>query len=95
VEIAMALATQPQLILLDEPFSGLTDVECEEVSALIKGLQRTATLVLIDHKLKHLMPIVENVIVLNQGRLFAEGSPSEVSSNPDVQRIYIGGDATS
>ncbi len=92
IEIAMAMATQPKIILLDEPFSGLTDAECEETSALIKELSKAVTLVLIDHKLKHLMPLVESVIVLNQGKVFFKGSPVEVSHSPDVQRIYIGGE---
>jgi branched-chain amino acid transport system ATP-binding protein len=48
------------------------------------------TLVVIDHKLKHLMPIVEKVVVLNEGRVFQEGAPDEVARNPEVQRIYIG-----
>jgi len=92
IEIAMAVATQPKIILLDEPFSGLTDVECEETSALIKRLSMAVTLVLIDHKLKHLMPLVESMIVLNQGKVFFQGSPVDVSRSPDVQRIYIGGE---
>jgi branched-chain amino acid transport system ATP-binding protein len=92
IEIAMAIATQPKIILLDEPFSGLTDIECEETSVLIKELSKTVTLGLIDHKLKHLMPLVERVIVLNQGKVFFQGSPMEVSRSPDVQRIYIGGE---
>jgi ABC-type branched-subunit amino acid transport system ATPase component len=92
VEIAMAGATRPRIILLDEPFSGLTDIECEETSTLIKKLSKTATLVLIDHKLKHLMPLVDDVVVLNHGQVFFRGSASAVSANPDVQRIYIGGE---
>jgi len=91
-ELAMALATNPQLILLDEPFSGLTDLECYELAAIIKGVREKITLVVIDHKLKHLMPIVEKVFVLNEGRLFFEGSPEEVARNPEIQRIYIGGE---
>jgi len=92
IEIAMVIAMNPRLILLDEPFSGLTDLECEELSLIVKGLHEKATLIVIDHKLKHLMPIVEKVFVLNEGRLFFEGSPDEVSSNPEVQKIYIGGE---
>jgi branched-chain amino acid transport system ATP-binding protein len=92
IEFAMAMATDPKLILLDEPFSGLTDLECEELSMLIQGLYEKTTIVIIDHKLKHLMPIVEKVIVLNQGRMFFEGTPTEVSANSDVQKIYIGGE---
>jgi len=92
IEFAMALGTDPEIILLDEPFSGLTDVECEELSRLIRGLRKELTAMIIDHKLKHLMPIVEKVMVLNQGRLFFEGTPEEVSANRDVQKIYIGGE---
>jgi len=92
LEIAMAVATQPKIILLDEPFSGLTDVECQKTSELIKELSNTATLVLIDHKLKHLMPLVQTVTVLNQGTVFFQGKPADVSCSPDVQRIYIGGE---
>ena len=91
-EIAIALATNPKLLLLDEPFSGLTDVECLEISNIIKALYGKITLIIIDHKLKHLMQIVERVVVLNEGRIFFEGIPEEVSKNPEVQRIYIGGE---
>ena len=89
-EIAMALATNPKLLLLDEPFSGLTDMECNELSAIVQSLQGKITLVVIDHNLKHLMPIVERVLVLNEGRIFLEGFPDEVVRNRDVQKIYIG-----
>jgi branched-chain amino acid transport system ATP-binding protein len=92
IEIAMAVATHPKIILLDEPFSGLTDVECEETSSLIKELSKSVTLVLIDHKLKHLMPLVKRVIVLEHGKVFFQGSPAEVAASPEVQRIYIGGE---
>ena len=91
-EIAIALATNPKLLLLDEPFSGLTDVECLELSNIIKELHGKIALVIIDHKLKHLMQIVERVVVLNEGRIFFEGIPEEVSKNPEVERIYIGGE---
>ncbi len=91
-ELAMALATNPRLLLLDEPFSGLTDPECHELAAIIQGIRGKITLIIIDHKLKHLMPIVEKVFVLNEGRLFFEGRPEEVSRNPEIQRIYIGGE---
>jgi len=91
-EFAMALATDPRLLLLDEPFSGLTDPECHELATIIQGIRGKITLIIIDHKLKHLMPIVEKVLVLNEGRLFFEGKPDEVSRNRDIQRIYIGGE---
>lgn len=91
-ELSMALATQPRLILLDEPFSGLTDPECNELAIIIKNIQQKTSLVIIDHKLKHLMPVVEKVFVLNEGKLFFQGTPEEVSKNSDIQRIYIGGE---
>jgi len=91
-EIAIALATNPKLLLLDEPFSGLTDVECLELSNIIRELHGKITLIIIDHKLKHLMQIVERVVVLNEGRIFFEGIPEVISKNPEVQRIYIGGE---
>ncbi len=92
IEMAMAIATDPKLILLDEPFSGLTDLECEDLSTLIRDLYKRVTLVIIDHKLKHLMPLVERVLVLNQGTVFFDGSPDEVVANQDVRKIYLGGD---
>jgi len=91
-ELAMAMAAQPHLLLLDEPFSGLTDPECNELAVIIKRIRQKITLVIIDHKMKHLMPVVEKVVVLNEGRLFFEGTPEEVSKNSEIQRIYIGGE---
>ena len=92
LEMARALATEPDLLLLDEPFSGLNPIETD---FLIKSIQRLHldghTLVIVEHKLHALMKLVKRVIVLHYGEKIAEGSPKEVSRNKKVIEVYMGG----
>jgi len=92
LEIAKSIATDPELLLLDEPFAGLSTTEVEEISALIKELRAGGrTIVLVDHNMRGVMELVDRVVVINFGQKIAEGSPEEVVQNKDVQEAYLAG----
>jgi len=91
LEMARALATEPELLLLDEPFSGLNPIETDY---LVKSIRRFHldgyTMVIVEHKLYALMKLVKRVIVLHYGEKIAEGSPKEISQNKKVIEVYMG-----
>jgi len=92
LEVARAIGTDPELLLLDEPFAGLSPQEVDEISHLIIQLrQEGQTIVLIDHNMRGLMRLVDRVVVLCFGEKLMEGSPQEVSENPRVQEAYLAG----
>jgi branched-chain amino acid transport system ATP-binding protein len=91
LEIARALATGPRVLLLDEPAAGCNPVETEEIDRLIAQVAaRGVAVVLIEHDMKLVMRISRHVVVLNQGRLLAEGTPEQVRGNPEVIAAYLG-----
>jgi len=91
LEIARALATEPKLVLLDEPGAGMTPQETQELGVLIKKVQdRGVTVLLIDHKMRLIMSVSDVVTVVNFGRKIAEGPPDMIQSNPEVIRAYLG-----
>jgi branched-chain amino acid transport system ATP-binding protein len=92
LEIGMALATRPRILLLDEVAAGLTEIEVEEMARLIRRLRDELDLsvVWIEHAVKVLLKHVERVIVLHQGRKIADGKPSEVVRNSEVIEAYLG-----
>jgi branched-chain amino acid transport system ATP-binding protein len=91
LEIARALATEPRVLLLDEPAAGCNPVETEEIDRLIARVAaRGVAVVLIEHDMKLVMRISRHVVVLNQGRVLAEGTPEEVRGNPEVVAAYLG-----
>ena len=92
LEIARALATRPQLLLLDEPFAGLGSGEIEPVAQLIRRLhqEENLTILLIEHKLREFMALVSRVIAMNFGDVIAIGKPQEIIKDPKVVEAYIG-----
>lgn len=93
VEIARALATEPKLLLLDEPAAGLNHFETEAIARLISTIRDWGTTILIvDHDMSLVMDISEEIVVLNYGEKLAEGSPEEIKKNPEVIKTYLGVD---
>ncbi|MCR4404008.1 MAG: ABC transporter ATP-binding protein [Candidatus Acetothermia bacterium] len=92
LEIAKAIATDPELLLLDEPFAGLSAAEVEEVSGVIGKFRESGrTVVLVDHNMRGVMRLVDRVVVICFGEKLAEGTPAEVAANPQVQEAYLAG----
>jgi branched-chain amino acid transport system ATP-binding protein len=94
LEFARALATEPELLLLDEPAAGLNIKETEEVSELIQRITDIGiTVLLVEHDMSLVMEISDEVMVLNYGKLLARGTPKEIQNNPDVIAAYLGEEA--
>lgn len=91
LEIGIALATRPKLLLLDEPTAGLAPTETRETIELIKKIARNLTIILVEHKMKVIMEVSDKITVLHYGRLLAQGSPDEIRANEDVRKVYLGG----
>ncbi|MFZ1984935.1 MAG: ABC transporter ATP-binding protein [Desulfatitalea sp.] len=91
LEIGRALATDPQLVCLDEPAAGLNETETETAARLIQAIkQRGITVLLVEHDMKMIMDISDEITVLNYGEKIAEGTPKEIQNNPLVIQAYLG-----
>jgi len=90
LEIGMALAADPRLLLLDEPTAGMSPEETRMMMELIVGLAGARTVILVEHKMKLVMGISHRVLVLHHGELLAQGTPDEVRRNDQVKRVYLG-----
>lgn len=100
LELARAIATEPEILLLDEPFGGLNPAETKLIADSLKRLHKGGrfgrlhsegpAMVIVEHKLSELMRIVDRVVVINFGKIIAIGSPDEVVNNPEVIEAYIG-----
>lgn len=91
LEIARALASNPKVVLLDEPAAGLNGTETAELEELIKKIAAQGiTVVLVEHDMKLVMGISNRLLVINYGRKLAEGTPEEIRNNPDVIAAYLG-----
>jgi branched-chain amino acid transport system ATP-binding protein len=93
LEIARALATEPSLLMLDEPAAGLNIYETREMADLVLKIRGWGiTVLLVEHDMSLVMDISDEIVVLNYGRKVAEGEPAEIQRDPEVIRIYLGGD---
>jgi len=92
LELGIALASEPELLLLDEPTAGMSAQETHQTIELIGRITREKglTLLFTEHDMEVVFSISERIMVLHQGRLIAEGSPEEVRNDPDVQKVYLG-----
>ena len=90
LELAIALASDPVLLLLDEPTAGMSPEETDETIVLIRELANGRTIVLVEHKMKLVMRISDRITVLHQGQVLADGTPEEIRANELVQRTYLG-----
>jgi branched-chain amino acid transport system ATP-binding protein len=90
LEIALALATQPRILLLDEPTAGLSPAETQHVLRIIRGLPREITILLIEHDMAVVFGVCERIVVLHQGEVVAAGAPDAVARDARVQEIYLG-----
>lgn len=91
LEVAMGLALRPKLLILDEPTQGLADVEIEGFLDLIRQVAKDATVLLIEHNMSVVMALSDQITVLDQGAVLAEGTPEEIRENQSVQQAYLGG----
>ena len=91
LELAIALAAAPRVLLLDEPAAGLSPEETRNMVALVRKLKGRYTIVLIEHKIDIIMSVSDRISVMHFGSLIAEGPPQEIQRNPEVRRAYLGG----
>ena len=91
LEIGLALATKPSLLLLDEPLAGMSPQERAETVRLLKSIREDCTMVVIDHDMDAIFELAERITVLSQGQILTEGSPDEIKNNAAVQEAYLGG----
>jgi branched-chain amino acid transport system ATP-binding protein len=90
LEVAMALASDPLLLLMDEPTAGMSPEETRVMMNLIVDLAAERSVILVEHKMKLVMGICERLLVLHHGEFLAEGTPAEIRANAEVRRVYLG-----
>ncbi|HWZ41421.1 MAG TPA: ABC transporter ATP-binding protein [Bradyrhizobium sp.] len=90
LELAVALATKPQLLLLDEPMAGLGVTESARMVKLLQELRKEVTIVLVEHDMEAVFALADRISVLVYGRVIASGAPSEIRQNEEVKRAYLG-----
>jgi branched-chain amino acid transport system ATP-binding protein len=90
LEVAMALACSPKLLLMDEPTAGMSPQETVVMMDLITQLATERTIILVEHKMKLVMGLCKRLLVLHHGELLAEGTPDEIRNNAEVKRVYLG-----
>jgi branched-chain amino acid transport system ATP-binding protein len=95
LELARALATDPQLILLDEPAAGLNTAETALLERKLRALQdQGKSLLLVDHEMRLMMRLASRVVVLNEGKVLAQGTPAEIQADARVIQAYLGSGVT-
>jgi branched-chain amino acid transport system ATP-binding protein len=90
LELAVALATKPQLLLLDEPMAGLGVTESARMVKLLQELRKEVTIVLVEHDMEAVFALADRITVLVYGRVIASGAPSDIRQNEEVKRAYLG-----
>ena len=90
LEIGIVLATDPELVLLDEPTAGMSREEARSTMALIRDIAARRTVLFIEHNMEFVMGISQSVVVMQSGRIIAEGTPAEIRADPEVRRAYLG-----
>ena len=91
LEVAMALALRPTLLILDEPTQGLAGDEIEAMCRLVQAIAGGTTVLLIEHNMAVVLELANRVTVMDRGRILADGTPREIEAHPEVQRAYLGG----
>jgi len=91
LEVGIALAGDPDVLLLDEPNAGVSSEDVDEVRAIIEDVASDHAVLLVEHNMDLVMEVSERVVVLNQGALIADGPPEEIRGDPEVQEAYLGG----
>jgi len=91
LDLAIALATSPRLLLLDEPTAGMSPAETATTVELVRELNRDVTILIIEHKMDVILTIADKITVLHQGQKLFEGVPAEVKAHPKVQEVYLTG----
>jgi branched-chain amino acid transport system permease protein len=91
LEIGLALATEPKLLLLDEPLAGMSPTERADTVKLLKSVRRGRTLIVIDHDMDAIFDLTERITVLSEGRVLVEGTPDQIKNDSVVQEAYLGG----
>ncbi len=94
LEIAMAILSEPRVLMLDEPLAGLSEAEIRQVMDVLREQAGQRAMVVVEHKVSHLIGFVERLVVLHEGRVIAEGTPEECLRDPEVRRSYwrVGGE---
>ena len=91
LEIGIAMASEPKLLLMDEPTSGLPTSETERIKEFIKKISTQLTVLVIEHDMDIVLTISDIIVVLHQGKVIAQGPPEEIKANEEVQEAYLGG----
>jgi branched-chain amino acid transport system ATP-binding protein len=89
LEIGIALATEPQLLCLDEPTAGMSTAETHDTMQLVRGIAKDLTILIVEHDMKVVMELANRITVLHYGEILAEGTPDEIQRNPRVLEVYL------
>jgi branched-chain amino acid transport system ATP-binding protein len=89
LEIGIALATEPQLLCLDEPTAGMSQAETDETKELVRRIAKNLTILVVEHDMQVVMELASRITVFHYGAILAEGTPDEIQRNPKVLEVYL------